>query len=348
MSNFLIYGANGYTGELITRFAAERGLRPVIAGRNEAAVKRLAATHGLESRVFALDEREKVDAALQEVEMVLHCAGPFSITSRPMVEACLRNRRHYTDITGEISVFEACAAKNERALEAGIMIMPGVGFDVVPSDCLALHLKERLPSATHLSLAFFGMGRISHGTQATMTMNIGRGGAIRKDGKITPVPAAWKSREIDFGKVTKTGVTIPWGDVATAYYSTGIRNIEVFTVVSESALKMMKLSRYIGWLLATGPFQKFLQGRISSGGPSDEERERGRTFLWGEATDKDGSRAETRQQGPEGYSTIALAALKIAEKILAGNFIPGFQTPAKAYGAGLIFEIDGVSREDVE
>ena len=115
------------------------------------------------------------------------------------------------------------------------MIMPGVGFDVVPSDCLALHLKERLPSATHLSLAFYGMGRISHGTQATMTMNVGKGGAIRKDGKITPVPAAWKTREIDFGEMTKTGVTIPWGDVATAFYSTGIPNIEVFTVVPPSA-----------------------------------------------------------------------------------------------------------------
>ncbi|NOT46627.1 MAG: NAD(P)H-binding protein, partial [Acidobacteria bacterium] len=263
-NNFLIYGANGYTGELITRLAVERGMKPILAGRNETAITELAAKHGLKHRVFSLDEREKVDAALDEVEMVLHCAGPFSITSRPMVGACLRNRKHYTDITGEISVFEECAAVNERAYEAGIMIMPGVGFDVVPSDCLALHLKNRLPSATALSLAFYGMGRISHGTQATMTMNVGRGGAIRQDGKITPVPAAWKTREIDFGdgvssphvskgpsceRVVKTGVTIPWGDVSTAYHSTGIPNIEVFTVVPPSALKMMKLSRHIGWLL---------------------------------------------------------------------------------------------------
>jgi short subunit dehydrogenase-like uncharacterized protein len=92
---------------------------------------------------------------------------------------------------------------DKKAKEAGIMLMPGVGFDVVPSDCLALHLKGRLPTATHLTLAFYGMGRISHGTQATMTMNVGRGGAIRKDGKITPVPAAWRTREIDFGEVKK-------------------------------------------------------------------------------------------------------------------------------------------------
>jgi short subunit dehydrogenase-like uncharacterized protein len=345
--NFLIYGANGYTGELITRFAVERGLRPILAGRNETAVSELAARHGLEYRVFSLEEREKIDAALKEVAMVLHCAGPFSITSGPMLEACLRNRRHYTDITGEIAVFEACAAGDARAQEAGIMIMPGVGFDVVPSDCLALHLKNRLPSATHLTLAWYGVGRISHGTQATMTMNIGRGGAVRRDGKITPVPAAWKTREIDFGETTKTAVTIPWGDVSTAYHSTGIPNIEVYSVVPPQAVKMMKLSRYIGWLLATGPFQKYLQGKIPPGGPRDEERAKGKTLLWGEARDAAGNGVETRQQGPEGYTTTALAALNIAEKILGGNFKPGFQTPAKAYGAELILEIEGVERQDI-
>ncbi|HQX54853.1 MAG TPA: saccharopine dehydrogenase NADP-binding domain-containing protein [Pyrinomonadaceae bacterium] len=346
-NTFLIYGANGYTGELITRFAAERGLKPILAGRNEAKISDLAGKYGFEHRAFSLDDTAKLDAALQEVDMVLHCAGPFSITSLPMVKACLRNRKHYTDITGEISVFETCAAMDKKAQEAGVMIMPGVGFDVVPSDSLAVHLKNRLPSATHLSLAFYGMGRLSHGTAATMTMNVGNGGAIRKDGKITPVPAAWKTREIDFGEVTKTGVTIPWGDVATAYYSTGIPNIEVFTIVPASNLKMLKMSRYIGWLLATGPLQRYLQGKIPAGGPSDAERAKGGTLLWGEASDADGNKVESRLQGPEGYTITAIAALNIAEKILAGNFAPGYQTPAKAYGANLILEIEGTARQDV-
>ena len=342
----LIYGANGYTGELITRFAAERGLKPFLAGRKESAIKPLAEIHGFEYRIFALDETEKLDAALSEVSMVLHCAGPFSITSRPMVEACLRNKKHYTDITGEIAVFEACAAKDQKAKDAEVMLMPGVGFDVVPSDCLALHLKNRLPSATHLTLAFYGMGRISHGTQATMTMNVGRGGAIRKGGKITPVPSAWKTREIDFGEMKKTGVTIPWGDVATAFYSTGIPNIEVFTIVPASALKLMKLSRYLGWLLATGPVQRYLQSKIPPGGPSDEERAKGKTLMWGEVRDAEGNRVESRMRTPEGYTLTALAALNIAEKIVAGNFTPGYQTPAKAYGADLVLEIAGTSLSD--
>lgn len=346
-NKFLIYGANGYTGELITRIAAERGLKPILAGRNKAKISDLAAKYDFEYRVFSLDDTAKLDATLQEVEMVLHCAGPFSITSKPMIEACLRNKRHYTDITGEISVFEACAAQDKLAQEVGIMIMPGVGFDVVPSDCLARHLKDRLPTSTHLSLAFYGMGRISHGTQATMTMNVGKGGAVRKDGKVTPVPAAWKTREIDFGEVTKTGVTIPWGDVATAYHSTGIPNIEVFTVVPKGALKAMKMSRYLGWLLASGPVQKYLQAKIPPGGPNDQERAKGKTLLWGEAINKDGNRVVSRMQGPEGYTITALAALNIADKILSGDVKPGFQTPSMAYGPELILEIDGIERQDV-
>ncbi|MEP7076336.1 MAG: saccharopine dehydrogenase NADP-binding domain-containing protein, partial [Acidobacteriota bacterium] len=346
-NTFLIYGANGYTGELITRFAVERGLKPILAGRNAIAVEALAKKHHLDYQVFSLDEEYRIDNVLQGVDAVLHCAGPFSLTSRPMVEACLRNKKHYSDITGEIAVFEACAAMDKKAQEAGVMLMPGVGFDVVPSDCLAKHLKDRLPTATRLSLAFYGMGRLSHGTQATMTMNVGNGGAIRRDGKITGVRAAWKSREIDFGEVTKTGVTIPWGDVATAFYSTGIPNIEVFTVVPPSNLKMMKASRYLGWLLATKPFQDYLQKKIPVGGPSDAERTKGKTLLWGEATDRNGNRVESRMQGPEGYTITAVAALNIVEKILAGNFTPGYQTPAKAYGADLVLEIEGVTREDV-
>jgi len=345
--NFLIYGANGYTGELVTRHAVERGMKPILAGRNAIAVETLAKKHHLEYRVFSLDEMDRLDAALQEVDMVLHCAGPFSLTSRPMVEACLRNKKHYTDITGEVTVFEACAALDGKAQEAGVMLMPGVGFDVVPSDCLAVHLKNRLSTATRLTLAFYGGGKISHGTQATILMNIGRGGAVRRDGKITRVPAAWKTQEIDFGEITKKGVTIPWGDVATAYRSTEIPNIEVFTVIPPNNLRLLKASRYLGWLLATKPLQDYLQKQIPPGGPSDAERAKGKMYLWGEASDRNGNHVESRMITPDGYDVTANAALNIVQKILDGNVKSGYQTPAKAYGPDLILELEGVSREDV-
>lgn len=347
MTSMMIYGANGYTGELTVRLAVEQGMRPVLAGRNSAAIQSLASKYDLPYRVFSLEQTDLLDSALKEVSLVVHCAGPFSLTYKSMLEACLRTQTHYTDITGEISVFEACAKTNEMALRAGIMVMPGVGFDVVPSDCLALHLKNRLPSATGLTLAFYGIGRMSHGTRSTMTMNVGHGGAIRRGGKIVQVPAGWRTREIDFGETRKLAVTIPWGDVSTAFYSTSIPNIEVYTVVPKAALKAIKMTRYIGWLMQAGPVQRYLQKKIPAGGPSDHERATGKSLLWGLATDDNGGQAEARLRGPEGYTLTALTTLKIAENVLRGEAPPGFQTPAKAYGPDLILQIQGTRREDV-
>lgn len=347
MPNFMIYGANGYTGELIVREAVKRGMKPIIAGRTARKIAPLSGKFGLEARAFSLEDPDGIDSALKGIDAVLHCAGPFSLTSAPMVAACLRKEIHYLDITGEIAVFEAMAKRDEAAKDAGVMIMPGVGFDVVPSDCLALHLKERLPSATRLQLAFCGLGGLSHGTQATMTMNIGNGGAVRRDGQIVTVPTAWKTREIDFGKFRKTGVTIPWGDVATAYHTTRIPNIEVYTAIPSAQIKLLKVARYFGGILATSPIQKFLQSRIPEGGPSDEQRRAGATYLWGRVEDAQGNAVESRQSGPEGYTLTVLAALAIVEKVLKGEFRAGFQTPARAYGAGLILEIEGTERVDL-
>lgn len=347
MQTFLLYGATGYTGELLAREAARRGLRPLLAGRNATAVAALANELELPWRAFALTDSPQLDAALREVSAVLHCAGPFVQTAAPMVAACLRTGRHYLDITGEIDVFETLARQDTEAQAAGIMLLPGVGFDVVPSDCLALHLKSRLPTARQLTLAFQGLGAgVSHGTQATMLLGAGAGGTVRRNGTLIPVPTAWKTRAIDFGTGPRLAVTIPWGDVSTAFYSTGIPNIEVFMAVPPSAAALMKASRYLGRVLSSRSVQAFLHRRIPVGGPDATQRAQGRMQLYGEATDATGQQVVTRLIGPEGYTLTVLAALHITEKVLRGDWQPGFQTPAKCYGAGLVLELPGVVRKD--
>jgi short subunit dehydrogenase-like uncharacterized protein len=349
-STFLLYGANGYTGELVARLAAERGMHPLLAGRDAAKIKPLATELGFEHTSFALDDRAAMAEVLKSVPVVLHCAGPFSRTSKPMADACLKSGTHYLDITGEVSVFESLAARRAEAQAAGVMLLPGVGFDVVPSDCLAAHLKRRLPSATHLTLAIQGLGRISHGTATTMVENINRGGAVRREGRLTPVPSAWRTREVDFGRGPVKATTIPWGDISTAFYSTGIPNIEVYAAVPAAARRMMKASRGLGPLLATAPVQRFLKNRIKAqpAGPSAEERLRGQSFVWGEVSDEAGQQKRSRLSGPEGYTLTAGTALAVVERVLAGVAPAGFQTPSLAYGADFILEIEGVVREDLD
>jgi short subunit dehydrogenase-like uncharacterized protein len=348
VSNYLIYGANGYTARLITRMAVERGQRPVLAGRNSEAVKALARPLGLETRTFALDDPAKVAAGLAGTTAVIHCAGPFAHTAKGMADGCLRAGVHYLDITGEISVFEAMAARDAEAKAAGVMLLPGAGFDVVPSDCQAAHLKRRLPSAIRLTLGMQLLGRLSRGTATTIVENISRGGMVRRGGVLTPVPAAWKTRTIDFGGGPLSCMTIPWGDVSTAFYSTGIPDIEVYSSTPPSLRRAARMSRYMGWLLASGPVQRYLKGRIQAGppGPSDEERTAGESLLWGEVVDAAGRTAVSRLRGPEGYTLTAMTALAAVEKVMAGKAPAGFQTPSMAYGADFILEIPGVKRSD--
>ncbi|MBM4073358.1 MAG: hypothetical protein FJ271_31215, partial [Planctomycetes bacterium] len=225
----MIYGANGYTGSLIAREAARRGQAPILAGRNAAAVSALATELGLEQRIVGLDVPQAIDDACRGVRVVLNCAGPFSRTALALAEACLRMATHYLDITGEIDVFEALAGRDAAAAAQGVLLLPGVGFDVVPTDCLAAHLKRRLPTATRLRLGFQSTGgRLSRGTATTMVEGLGARGVVRQDGVLMSVPLAWKTRVIDFGIGPVKAITIPWGDVSTAYHSTGIPDIEVY------------------------------------------------------------------------------------------------------------------------
>jgi short subunit dehydrogenase-like uncharacterized protein len=349
MDEFLIYGANGYTGRLITRLAAEKGMHPVLAGRNRRALEQLAAEYGLQSIIFGLDRPSEIDKALSRFSLILNCAGPFSRTYTPVVESCLRTSTHYLDITGEINVFESIASHDGAAADRNIMLLPGVGFDVVPSDCLALHLKQRLPSATKLTLAILGVGRISHGTATTLVEKLDGGGAIRRNGKLTGVPAAWKTREFDFGVRSATAVTIPWGDVATAFYSTGIENIEVYAAIPAHLRTSMRLSRHFGWLFSSATVQRLLKFGVDSqpAGPSDAERANGSSIIWGEVENTDKEKSSARLYGPEGYTLTALTAIEIVRRVLSGDFKPGFQTPALAYGPNLILAIPGTHFEDL-
>ncbi len=345
----LIYGSYGYTGELIVDLAVAAGARPILAGRSADKVETQSALHGGEHRVFGMDDPDLLIRGLEGVGTVLHCAGPFSHTADAMAEACLHVGAHYLDITGEFAVFESMKKLHARAQDAGIMIMPGTGFDVVPTDCLALHLKNRLPDATELTLAFTGNDKLSRGTAMTMVEGLAQGGLIRQNGVLTEVPSAWKTRDINFGEVTETAMTVPWGDVSTAFHSTGIPNIVVYMGAPPGLQRAARMSRYLGWLMAMAPIQSLLKGRIKAGpaGPSDQEREAGRSLIWGEVRNADGKSVESRLLTPEAYALTAQTAWEIAKRAAAGNVPNGYQTPASAFGADFILEFPGVERTDL-
>lgn len=334
---WMIYGANGYTGELAAREAARRGLKPILAGRNAEAVGALASELGLPHRAFGLEAPN-----LEGVSAVLHCAGPFVRTSRPMVEACLAARAHYLDITGEIAVFEKVLAVGEKAKAAGVALLPGVGFDVVPSDCLAAQLAAELPDATELILAFASTkGAISRGTMKTMIESFPHAGAIRKDGKIVPVPMAFDARKIDFPGGPRWAVTIPWGDVSTAWWSTGIPNIRVYTGAPPGQIRRMRRLRPFLPLLGWKPLKRFLQKQVEKRvtGPSEEVRRTAQMLLWGEVRNAAGKTVTKTLVTPEAYHLAAVSAVEAASRASEGKVQPGSWTPSRAFGKDFVNEL---------
>ena len=350
MKNFLIYGSYGYTGQLIVEHALKQGLRPILAGRNEKKLRAQAEQTSLDCRIFALSDTGKLDSALLEVDAVLHCAGPFVHTYRAMAEACLRTQRHYVDISGEIPGFEGLARLDAQAKQAGIMLLPGAGFDVVPSDCLAAHLKQRLPSAKQFRLFVRGVGAgVSRGTAKSAIENMHRQGTIRRDGELVQVPPAWNVRERDFGRGYTKVVSVGWGDVSTAYYSTGIPNIETYFAFPESVIRLMRAMRVIGPFM----YNRVVKGILKSSidlflkGPKEESRKSASAIFVGEVLGQKGERAVTKLITPEGYTCTVLTTVEIIKRVLRDELKPGFQTPSLVYGSNFIMQFEGVRREEL-
>ena len=356
-ANFLIYGSYGYTGNLIVQLSLKQGLKPVLGGRNKEKLVQQAHAMNLDYRVFDVNDVEQAKNILKEFIAVIHCAGPFWHTYKNMAQACLEAQTHYLDITGEVMVIEQLMKMNEQAKSAGVMLLPGAGFDVVPSDCLAAHLKSRLPDATELILAIgatsskTGSGPgFSRGTARTMMEGISSGTMIRDKGILKKVPLSWKTRTFDFGSSKQLlCTTVSWGDLASAWWSTGIPHIETYMAFPKKMIRFNKLINPIKAIFNWAPVKRYLEHKVSRlpAGPSSEARQNSVAKIYGEVRNDAGEKRAALMTTPNGYELTALSTLAIMHKIIAGNAPAGFQTPSSAYTKDLVMDIPGVTLVDV-
>jgi saccharopine dehydrogenase (NAD+, L-lysine-forming) len=340
---WMVYGAYGYTGRLVAALATERGEMPIIAGRDEGKLRALAELVQLDHRVLPLDDDVALRRGLDGVDAVAHCAGPFSSTSRPMVEACLATGTHYLDITGEIDVLEAVLGRHAEAASRGVSLLPGSGFDVVPSDCLAALLAQRLPGATRLALAFRAGGGPSPGSATTMVESIRTPSRARVDGVIGSVPPAWRRRRVPFPNGDAEVRAIAWGDVATAFHSTGIPNVTTYTVLPPVVGAMTALGPLPGALLGNPLSRRMLKALVAQlPGPSPNRRATTGSAIWGEVADDGGAAVQGLLTAPNGYDLTADAVVRIAGLLEKGDVPTGALTPSQALGADFVRQLDGV------
>jgi len=344
-SPWLLYGAYGFTGELIARHSVERGHAPVLAGRHAERTRALARDLGVDVRVFSLDDPAEVREGVRGMRAVLNAAGPFSRTWRPMTTACCAEGCHYLDVTGEIAVLEGIQARDDEVRSAGLHFVPAVGFDVVPTDCAAALAAGSVEDPTELDLAFHMSGGPSKGTTRTALEGSGSASAVRRGGRIVPIPFGSVRRTIPFSDRDRRGTAVPWGDVSTAYRSTGVPDIRVFAILPD---RMVRLAPIAGAILKL-PLARALAAWMVDAtvkGPGADELAQGYGRVWAEARNAEGASSTVELVTPNGYVLTARAAVAAVERLLAGRVEqgPGVHTPSRAFGADFALELAGVRR----
>lgn len=338
-NKLLVYGANGYSAQLIIEELRNRGIKPVLAGRNETAIKKVAAKYSYEYRIFNLSDSKISIESLEGIHTVLNCAGPFKYTAKEMIDYCLQTKTNYLDITGEMPVFAYTFGCNKKAIENGIILLPGVGFDIIPTDCLAKRLSEQMPDATHLMLGFLNKnGRISRGTLLTTLEFIRGKGKVRRNSQMIDSPIGEYSIKVIKKGFSFNGISIPWGDVLTSFFSTGIPNVEVYMGLS----KIVYLSRSVLILLLkifSLPFVKNVSANYISRnvtGPDKNQRDLTQTYIWGRVENEKGDLKEEAYHIMEGYNLTAKGAAEAAKRILQNEVKPGAYTPSLAFGSSFL------------
>lgn len=345
----LLYGATGYTGRLIARRVKAEQLNVVLAARRTDSLRALAESLDLPYRVIELDQPSRFATALQDVNVVLNAAGPFENTALPIAEACLKTRTHYLDVAGELPVFRMLHAYDVNAKTRGVMIMPGVGFAILATDCLAAHVARALPTSHYLRLGISRPDSFSRGTLKTMLGMVRDHVTIRRRGRLTSVPVGRLERTFDYGGGATTSTAVNWADVYTAYYTTGIPNIETY---AEADVLARTLYQFGGWLAQPMRMvsSRELMNLAMAGwpeGPSQAERSAASRVIVAEAEDQWRRRACVRLETPDGYTFTAAVAVGVAKRVLAGDWSAGFQTPARVYGPDFVLAFEGVTRKDI-
>lgn len=350
--SWLIYGANGYGAKLIIEEAFKRGLRPILAGRNEEKISQLARRWNLQYLVFSLNDIDNVSSILKNYFLVLNCAGPFVSTAKILIQACLKSNTHYLDITGEIDVFEYAKKIDDEAKKAKVLITPGIGFDVVPSDCFAMYLKKNLPTANRLIIGIDTPRSYSAGTAKTIFNSLLKGGLVRQKGELVKVPMYHKIRKMKFSNKVSTVATVPYADLASSYHSTKIPNIEVymrFSSVDNVVTKIVsKLSLFFSFPAIKWFIDKCIELFIR--GPSEIERKSTFVDFYGEVIDENGNVFMATMVTANGYDVNTKISVDIVDHIfklsdsrIESDSLCGYKTPAMLLGDDFVLHVPNVS-----
>jgi short subunit dehydrogenase-like uncharacterized protein len=341
---WILYGAAGTTGRLITEVAVGRGHRPVLAGRAAGPLRSLAERYGLSWVAVELDDDRRLQELVGSASLTLLAAGPFDTAGRRVAEACIATGAHYLDLANEVPVLEAIYGLDDVARARGVTLLPAVGFGAVAADSLARHLADRLPAAVALDLTIdLYTAGTSPAARANTLRVLANGGQLRRHGQLTRVRFGSRTAAAIVPAGSRTVITVPSGELAAASRTTGIANISVSRPVALSALVASVVLPALPLIARSPSIQHWAARRPSAEfAPVDRER---RSRVWGRASDADGQTVTALLETGEGYAFSAESAVAAVEAVLADP-VPGAHSPGTLLGADFALRIPGTRRVD--
>ena len=349
MHKWIIYGATGYAGKRMAREAIKRGLTPILAGRSKTQLKEMGQELGLETRCFTLDEPANIQASLADIALLVNAAGPFIFTASALCEACITSGTNYIDITGEMDVFSASLELDRAAKRAGVLIVSGAGFDVVPSDCLAASLANSLNSPSRLFLALIEGDKFSKGSVATFLHQITKGFFYLRNSRLIKIKPGTMCMEVDIGFQRQYLMPFPWGDLITAKASTGISNITTYSGCNRmDAVFSRVLFPVLGLVYKSKTILNWRLKRLNNThiNPTEEELNARKTYVWGRVENEAGDAKDGLLETPDGYTFTDISIVEAAILFLEGKLdkLSGALTPSQAFGVGFAENLPGVKR----
>lgn len=324
----LLYGATGYTGKIIAERAKELNLDFDIAGRDQDKLLSVANKLNVGYHVFGVDDQDAWQEALKDKHVLINAAGPFALTARQAMEACLKAGVHYLDISAELDTYQLAESLDQEAKAAGIQIISGAGL-FVSYDALVVHLSKLIAEPEYLSVGFRHYGGFSKGSVLSSKNIADLGILIRKNGDIIHNPHP-ESKTFSFGEQQVECIPTPLGGIILSYKSTGIPNIE----------------EYFSLKLPVNELPDLTAGNLH-GGPTKEERAAGRNGISAEITGRDGKVVKAYVDAPSGYDLTPLSVVAIAHRILKEDFKTGYQSPGSAYGEEILNDIPDIFLTDI-
>lgn len=349
-ARIVVFGATGYTGRLVCEALVGRGVRPVLAGRNDETLRALAGElgGGLETQTADVGEPASLRVLVERGDVLVSCVGPFNEYGDPAVRAAVDAGAHYIDSTGESRfirrVFEEFGPDAERA---GCGLLTAFGYDFVPGNLAgALALEQAGAAATKVSIGYFisGGGNTSTDAMSGGTAASAAGVALDKaycwrGGRLVDERPAKRVRSFPWGEKQLTGFSLGSTEhLALPRLQPGLRDVDVYL----GWLGPMSRAAQVGSLVMELPGAragtKALLGRFgakgSSGGPDAEARSKSGSRIVAEAYGADDDLlARVQLEGPNGYTftgdILGWGAQRVAEHGLEGS---GALGPVDGFG----------------